>query len=160
MEKLDIYDINGNRTGKTIIRGDKNFADGEYIKLAVIYFKANNKYLLQKCSKEKGGEYAVTGGHVPCGYTSFQQAIIEVKEELGLEIDSNKLKFLGTHIKGAHAMFDVYLYEDDSIFDFNFVLQEEEVESVCWLTKEEIQNLINKNLLRASSTEHYNKFIK
>jgi len=160
MEKLDIYDIDGNLTGKIINRGDKNFQEGEYIKLAVIYIKANNKYLMQKCSELKGGEYAITGGHVPSGFTSFEQASIEVKEELGLDLDSNKLKFLGTHIKGAHGMFDVYLYEDDSIFDFNFILQEEEVESVCWLTKEEIEELIDKNLVRTSTVEHYNKFIK
>lgn len=160
MEKLDIYDINGNKTGKTINRGDKNFGDDEYIKLAVVYLKSNNKYLIQKCSQQKGGEYAITGGHTTSGNTSFEQAIIETKEELNLNINPNKLQFLGSHIIGKHAMFDVFLYEDNSLTNFNFTLQPEEVEAVYWLTKSEFEDLIKQNLVRKSSIEHYNKFIK
>ena len=75
MEKLDLYNADGEKLNKTIFRGTKP-EDGEFIKLSVIYIKSGNKYLFQKCSEEKGGEYAVTGGHVSAGNTREEQAAI------------------------------------------------------------------------------------
>lgn len=40
MELLDLYDINGNLTGKTVVRGT-SFTNG-YIKLAVIIIQNKN----------------------------------------------------------------------------------------------------------------------
>lgn len=158
MEKLDLYNSNGEKLNKTIFRGTKP-EDGEFIKLAVIYIKSRNKYLLQKCSEQKGGEFAVTGGHVSAGNSSEEQAVIEIKEELGIDIDKTKLTFVGSMFKGK-AIFDVYVYEDNNLIDFNFDLQLEEVAEVCWLTKTEIEDLIGKGVVRESTCLHYNKFIK
>ena len=158
MEKLDVYALDGTKTQKVVNRGEV-LGEGEYIKLAIVYLKCGNKFLVQKCSAEKGGEYAITGGHVSSGNTSKQQAKIEVMEELGLDIDLQKLEFVGSLVKG-HGMFDVFLYQDNTLENHSFVLQTEEVESVFWLEKFEIDNIIEQNLMRASSCEHYKKFIK
>ena len=158
MEKLDLYTKDGTLTGKVINRGEKP-QNGEYIKLCVVYLKCQNKFLMQKCSVQKGGEYAITGGHVSSGNTSISQAVIEVKEELGFDIDISKLQFLG-NIYRPTAIFDVFLYEDSNLQNLEITLQEEEVESVSWLTKSEIDNLISLGLVRPSSCEHYTKFIK
>lgn len=158
MEKLDLYNADGEKLNKTIFRGTKP-EDGEFIKLSVIYIKSGNKYLFQKCSEEKCGEYAVTGGHVSAGNTSEEQAAIEIKEELGINIDKTKLTFVGSLFRGK-AIFDVYLYEDDALLDFNFELQVEEVANVYWLEKSEIETLINNGVVRESTCLHYNKFIK
>ena len=158
MEILDLYDKSGNKLNKTIIRGNKP-NENEYIKITVVYLKAQDKYLVQKCSEAKGGEYAITGGHVSSGNTSSKQAVIEVQEELGLDIIEEKLQLLGNIYKNT-AMFDIYLYEDDSLINANTTLQLEEVESIEWLTKTEIENLIAKGLVRQSSVIHYEKYIK
>ena len=158
MEILDLYNANGEKLNKTIARGQKP-VEGEYIKLAVVYVKCGDKYLLQKCSKEKGGEYAITGGHVPSGFTSLQQACVETEEELGLHLSTNDLKYLGSMPRGS-AIFDVFLYENDNLKDFNFVLQEEEVEGVYWYTKAQIEKMIEQGVVRKSSCLHYEKFIK
>lgn len=157
MEKLDVYDIDGNKTQKVVNRGEQ-LGQGEYIKLAVVYLKCGNKYLVQKCSKQKGGEYAITGGHTTSGNTSKQQAHIEVMEELGIMIDKQKLVYLGNIIKG-HGIFDVFLYEDNNLEKQKFVLQAEEVENVFWFDKTQICDLIDKKLMRESSCLHYLKFI-
>ena len=115
--------------------------------------------MFQKCSEEKGGEYAVTGGHVSAGNTSEEQAAIEIKEELGINIDKTKFTFVGSLFSGK-AIFDVYIYEDDALLDFNFELQVEEVANVYWLEKSEIETLINNGVVRESTCLHYNKFIK
>lgn len=160
MEYLDLYDIHGNLLNKVIARGDKNFEDGEYIKLAVIWLKCKDKYLIQKSSVEKGSDYAVTGGHVTTGFTSREQAVVELNEELGITVDKDELIYLGTIVRGSHAMFDVYLYEDDNLENTTFEYQVEEVESAKWYETNEIDELIAKGLFRASSTLHYEKFIK
>lgn len=158
MEILDLYNKNGEKLNKTIIRGEK-IDENEYIKLTVVYIKCGDYYLIQKCSKEKGGVYAFTGGHVSSGNSSLVQACIEVKEELGLDLDAKKLKFLG-NIYRKSAIFDIYLYEDNNLKTYDFKLQTQEVESVHWLTKTEIEELIDKGLVRESSCQHYSKFIK
>ena len=158
MEKLDLYDIDGNLLGKTIFRGEKP-NEGEYIKLAVVYIKSGDKFLFQKCSPEKGGEYAVTGGHVPAGVTSKEQAVVEVKEELGIDISAQKLQYVG-NINRGKAIFDVYLYEDDALQNAEFVLQTEEVENVYWFTKEEFEALIATGEVRQSTCQQFEKFFK
>lgn len=158
IEILDLYNANDEKLNKTIFRGEKP-AENEYIKLAVVYIKSGNKYLMQKCSEQKGGEFAVTGGHVSAGNSGEEQAVIEVKEELGFDIDKTKLIFVGNMFKGK-AIFAVYLYEDKNLIDYNFELQTEEVAEVCWLTKTEIEDLIGKGVVRESTCLHYNKFIK
>lgn len=159
MELLDLYDINGNKLNKTIERGNKNLLNGEYIKLSTVWIKAEDKFLIQKCSEQKGGEYAVTGGHVPNGVTPLDQAVIEANEELGISIKKSALKYLGC-ITLKHAMFEVYLYCNNNLIDNKFTLQQEEVESVHWLNKTEIDMLISNNLFRKSSAEQFNKYIK
>ena len=159
MELLEVYDFDGNKTGRIIVRGNKDLAEGECIKLVTIWIKSKDKYLIQKCNKEKGGEYAVTGGHVTSGNTTVQQAVLECKEELNLNLDKNKLKFLGNVFK-EHAIFDVYIYEDENLLKYKFQLQKEEVESVSWKTMDEIDELCKDNVFRTSSKIQFAKFIK
>lgn len=159
MELLGLFNKEGEYLNKNIVRGNKDFKDGEYIKLATIWIKKDDQYLIQKCSEQKGGEYAVSGGHVTDGNSSKEQAVMELNEELGLNVDINDLRFLG-NIYRAHAIFDVYLVADIDFDIHKCVLQESEVESVHWLTKKQIEKLIANNKFRKSSEEQYDKFIK
>lgn len=159
MEILDLYDIDGNKLDKTIIRGQEKPGDGEYIKLCVIYIKCKDRFLYQKCSVAKGGEYAVTGGHVSTGHDSATQMVIELEEELGLTVDKDRLTLIGHMVRDV-ALFDIYMLEDDTLESYNFVLQESEVESIHWFTKAEVEALIDQGLVRKSSCIHYEKFIK
>ena len=159
MELLGLFNKEGEYLNKNIVRGNKDFKDGEYIKLATIWIKKDDQYLIQKCSEQKGGEYAVSGGHVTDGNSSKEQAVMELNEELGLIVDINDLRFLG-NIYRAHAIFDVYLVADIDFDIHKCVLQESEVESVHWLTKKQIEKLIANNKFRKSSEEQYDKFIK
>ena len=95
MEILDIYDDNGNLTGKTIKRGDKSVKLNmhEHIALSVIFIEnSEGKYLIQKTSQEKGGEFSSTGGHVDSGETPYGAIKREVKEELGIDISNDEIK--------------------------------------------------------------------
>ena len=80
MEILDIYDSNGNPTGKKITRGKDKLNENEFIKLVVVWIEYNGKYLIQKTSKEKDSVYAITGGHLTSGNSETEQIVIEVRE--------------------------------------------------------------------------------
>ena len=54
MELLDIYDNDGNVTGRTIVRGDKTakLNENEHIAVAVIFIENDKgEFLIQKTSK-------------------------------------------------------------------------------------------------------------
>ena len=162
MEILDVYDIKGNKLDKTTVRGNLQLKEGEeFIKIVTVWFRSGIRYLIQLVSKQKGSEYAVTGGHVPTGSTSREQAKVECREELGFDLDDDKLKFIGSVVE-TRVIIDVYLYEDEDIDleEVEFNLQEEEVESVVWLTKDEMEDMILKGILRDSTAHQYMVYIK
>lgn len=157
MEKLELYDENNKPTGKSVLRGDKNIEEGLRIKLVTVWFQKGNNFLLQKSSQEKGGEIAVTGGHVPYGETSLSQAVIEVEEELGVSVLDKDLVYVGNIIL-PKVIFDVYKCEKE--LPSNLKLQKEEVAETMWATKEEIQKWINGGVLRKSTQLQYETFFK
>lgn len=159
MEILDVFDISGNSIGKRITRGKDKLTEGEFIKLVVVWIEDNGKFLIQKTSKEKDSVYAVTGGHLTFGNSATKQIAIEVKEELGVDIDEKKLKFLGNIIL-KNAIFEVYLCKNQIDKNTKLTLQKEEVENVFWMNKDEIDELIKAGVFRKSSEEHYKRFIK
>ena len=98
------------------------------------------KFLFQKCSVEKGGEYAVTGGHVSAGNTSREQAAIEIKEELGLDVVKAKYMSSKYHQKKEILLLNfIVIVEDKAI-----KLKEDEIAEARWCTPEEALSLIRK----------------
>ena len=150
MEFLDLYDKTGKSLNKKIVRGTLNLAKNEFIKLVTVWIKCQGKYLIQKTSKQKGDEYAVSGGHVQAGKTSLEQACLELQEELNLNLITNQLKLLG-NILWQNLIFDVYLYEDDNLMQTNFDLQLSEVADVVWLSVDEIKVLATLGKVRKST---------
>lgn len=148
MEYLDLYDANGNLIGEKVLRtkGMKP-ENGKYIKIVIVFIKNDeNKFLIQKTSKEKGSVWATTGGLVSSGYTSDETVVKEIEEELGLIVDFKELKHIET-IKREHAFQDTY-YLEKNINIEDLKIQEEEVEFVKWLSIDEIKELINKGEFR------------
>lgn len=158
MEFLSIYDNNKQKTPKKIQRGVKP-KENEHILITIIIIENNdNKYLVQKTSKEKGNNYAFTGGHVTYNETSKDAIIREVKEELGIDISKERIKYV-TDIELGIPFMDIYYLKDDIKLK-DLTLQEEEVESINYLTKEEIEALIRNNKFRKSHEKAFNKYQK
>jgi len=159
MEYLDLYDENRNFTGNTILRGSGKPEPGNFINLVIIFIKNDeNKFLIQKTSKEKKGIWATTGGHVKSGQT-FKEAIIEeVKEELGIDISRENFKLVYTE-KFEFAFMDVY-YLEKNIDIKDMKIQEEEVEFVKWLSIDEIRKLIENGEFRRGNINAFEYIIK
>lgn len=96
MEKRDLYDKNRNLTGKTIYKGE-SVPEGSYIVVVLIYIQnSKGEFLLQKRSARKNGLWATTGGHPKSGEDSIQGILTEVKEEIGVDLNPEKLvKYYG-----------------------------------------------------------------
>lgn len=159
MEKRDLYDINRNLTGETIYKGD-SIPDGKFI-LVVLSFIQNSKgeFLIQKRSVQKGGKYASTGGHAKTGETSIQAMMTEINEELSLNANEDELHLVYSGREDEDKIFfDLYYMKKD--FSTNsLILQKEEVESVKWMTVNEIKQLISTNEFLDSNVDEFYKIL-
>ena len=148
MELLDIYDSLGNKTGRIVERGNKDeiFGEDEHIALAIIYIENNKgEFLIQKTSKEKGGHYSSTGGHINHGEDALSTIMREVEEELGIDIRKDNIISLGHICVDFPVRFIFYLKKD---LDLNAItLQKDEVESVSFMSADEIRNILDKGLM-------------
>ena len=162
MEILDLYDDNGKLLNETIPRGEK-VVNGKNIMLSVIFIKnEEGKYLIQKTSKEKGSKYSSTGGHVIHGEDGFTTIVRELDEELGLKVDDKEIKYITTFkYPNKNCIFNVYELDIASLNLNNVKLQESEVESINFLSKDEIEKIINDgNFLESHAYIFKNYIIK
>lgn len=153
MEKRDLYDKDRNLTGKTIFKGDP-IPKGNYIIVILVMIQnSKGEFLIQKRSKQKGGKFAATGGHVKSGQTSVEGMIDEIQEEIGLAVKPEELELLYSAREDEQdVFFDLYYMKKD--FEISdLVLQEEEVESVSWKTIEEIDKLIKEDMFLINHAE-------
>lgn len=159
MEKRDLYDINRNLTGETIYKGD-SIPDGKFI-LVVLSFIQNSKgeFLIQKRSVQKGGKYASTGGHAKTGETSIQAMMTEINEEIGLKVNEDELNLVYSGRDDIDKVFfDIYYIKKDFSTDI-LTLQEEEVESVKWLSIDKIKHLISTNEFLDNHVEEFYRIL-
>lgn len=126
--------------------------------IILIFIENDGKFLIQKSSKEKGSEYATTGGHVTYNDDGFMTCKKEVSEELGIQLRDDEIECVDT-IDYKNCFCEIY-YSSKYININELKLQEEEVESVNWFSKEEIENLIENNQFRKGNIEAFNKIIE
>ncbi|MBR6137286.1 MAG: NUDIX hydrolase [Bacilli bacterium] len=160
MELLDVYDNNGNVTGRTIIRGDKTAVlnENEHIAVAVIFIEnENGEFLIQKTSEEKGGEYSSTGGHVDSGETPLTTIKREVKEELGYNIDNEKIEEYGFMLYDMPIRYLYYLKKNIPLSELT--IQKEEVAFVEYMSVSKIKELIESNQMLKSHGIMFNELM-
>ncbi len=145
MELWDVYDKDGNLTGKTISRmvGGKLMPAGEYhLAVTVVIINSKGEMFCTRRSPEKPlfpGMWENTGGSVLAGETSLQGAIRELKEETGLTAAPEELTFL-YRSKLPDSFMDVYgLRRDFPIGEVTF--QPGETDGAKWFPYEEWEKL-------------------
>ena len=116
----------------------------------VAAFIVNDKgqVLLQKRSKNKRfnpNKWALCAGHVDA-YESLKTAILrEIKEEIGIDVDSNELVPFGEKefvIKDSNSHI-TYLYcVKSNLNEEDFIIQEEELSEVKWFDIEDVIKMI------------------
>lgn len=147
MEKHELVDINGNRTGKVLThveaRNLNNVPNECYISVVgVVIINDNHELLLQKRSKNKRvnpSKWGICGGKVDLGETPLDAGIRETAEEIGVVLNKKELKILNRTTDGK-LHFTVY-YVRKNIDINKCKLQKEEVEEVKYFKINELQGL-------------------
>lgn len=161
MEKRDLYDKQRNLTGKTIFKGEE-IPEGLYIVVVLIFIQnSQGKFLIQKRSIAKNGKYASTGGHPKSGENSIEGIITEVKEEIGLELNKEDLKlFFSARSEEERVFWDDYYIKLDIDNIENLKLQKEEVESISWMSEDEIKQLMKEDRFFENHFEEFERLLE
>ena len=143
MELWDILDVTGNKTGRTIVRGQP-LKDGEYHLTVHIYIINNERgFLIQKRSLKKDlrpGQWDVTGGAVVSGEDSLTGVIREAYEELGITLKPEKFSYI-TRLYRKQCFVDVWAAFAAVSLD-NVIMQDGEVDEVRFVKAEDVINII------------------
>lgn len=145
MELLDLYDSDLRPTGLTIERG-KWVPPGMMIPIVAVYvYNDQGQYLIQKVAPRKGNYYSTTAGHVQSGERDFALAMLrELKEEIGLSATKTELQLI--KIRRYEYKF-TFLYMLRSNVPVEMLrLQKDEVDSVGWMSRNEIEALCKAGL--------------
>lgn len=100
----------------------------------------------------------MTGGSVIKGETSLEAIKREVKEELGIELDTNKVIKI-KHYRTDNVWLDEYIVKQNINLN-NIVLQEEEVCEVRFATFNEIETLLKQKKFINNRWEYVRDEIK
>ena len=157
-EERDLYNKNLELTDKTYFKGDK--IPENYFPMVVMIAIQNSKgeFLMQKRIKSKGGDWGVTGGHPKHGETPEQGIITEVKEELGIDIKSQKIIEFERGCDGKDCYIMYYTKMDLDID--KLVIQLDELEEVRWFSKNQLQKMADEKKLNKDQLDFFNKCIK
>lgn len=153
-ELVDVLDENGKKIG--VCTRAEVHEKGLWHKSVHVWIVSNSgKLLLQKRCKTKKFYPNVWdcafAGHVDYDESSLNACLREGKEELGIELDEKKLKFLFTNKESLfhdgivnNEFVDIFVYEDDVDLN-NLTLQADEVSDVKMVEAEKFFQLIKKH---------------
>ena len=155
MESFDVLNEYGEFTGKIATR-EECHKNGYWHRAVYAFIIDNNgNVLLQKRSAKKKlwpNMWDVTvGGHVDSGEFGRQALIRETKEELGIEISDEDIKYLvgSTSINEQGDIINKHYNEcyliTKNIDVSNVVIQKEEVSEVKYFSREELIKRIDNN---------------
>ena len=154
MEKLDILDEKGNKTGEIALKGDAH-AKGLWHRAVHIWFvNSKGELLLQHRSASKRAYPSCwdisVAGHVSAGENSITSAIRETEEEIGLMLKPEDFILIGTLAKQDilndrtyldNEFEDIYIVKKDVEIS-SLKMQLEEVDDLRFISKEELQQWV------------------
>ena len=149
MELWDIYDINRNKTGKTIDRhSDERLKDGEYhLVVEAIIINSKGEILLSKRSEFKQKYplmWECTGGSCIKDESSIEAILREIKQELGIELKEKDAIFYKTlRDDNAKDFKDIWIFRKDVQIE-DLIFEDLEVIEAKWVTIKEFEMMYNK----------------
>ena len=162
-EIIDEYNSRGEKIG--VIDKDIAHEKGLWHKSVHVWLiNSNNEILLQyRCAEKK--LYPNTwdcsfAGHIDAGESSIQAVQREGKEEIGIDVDLDKLTFILTNREklkyesiNSNEFVDIFILKQDFKLD-EISFQKEEVSDAKYVSIEEFFNLIDNNKLFPHKIEY------
>ena len=146
MEERDFINKNRKRIGETTTE-ESNIAEGKYVQIVIICIENDKKeFLIQKRAEKKNGKWALTGGHVISGEESVHAILREVQEELGLQLEEEKIEMVFS--KRAYDCFvDIY-YVKTEVNLLDLKLEKEEKKTKKRKKQKKIKKLKKNDKLK------------
>ena len=160
MELIEVYGEDGKKVGKCVQRGssDEVYLPNEHNAVSIIFIEnSKGEFLIQKASKDKGGLYSSTGGHIDKGEDEYIALLREVKEELGIDIKNEKIVSLGYRLLDFPVRFLYYLKKD---IDIKNIHVNDEVEYVEYKSINEINDLIYSCMMNKGHSLMFREIMK
>lgn len=151
MERFDILDINGERTGRTALKGTALRTGEYYLGVHVYVYRTPDIFLLQQRALDKKflpGGWDIHMGHVIAGESSSQAAVREIQEELGVDVRMANFRHAHRFLwEEYHHMVDIYFLKLDKMIS-ELHLQASEVIDVKFVSRSEMIELVTKMYYR------------
>lgn len=144
-ELWDLYDAQGNLTGRTMTRGEE-VPSGMY-HLAVHIWPMNSKgeFLVQRRSPTvqwKPNLWAVTGGSAISGENALSAARRELREEIGYAAAESDMHQIAC-LRRTNSFCCVFVVQTDWPVE-SFTLQKEEVSAVQWCDRSKLLQMLSE----------------
>lgn len=148
MEIWDVVDKFGNKTGRTIKKGEPMQKEDYHLSVSVWIQNDNGQFLISQRVPKKiaPNMWETTGGSAISGEDSLTAALREAKEELGISLHPQNgsifKRYTYPHSSGDGAAYiEVWLFKQN--IDINtVVLHKEETCNVVWASKGQIKEMI------------------
>ena len=150
MEYWDIYDKDGNFTGRKKGKYEKWDKDEYHLATEVWVINSKKQILIQQRSEKcqlLPGIWALTTGRVVSGETTRQGCIRELKEELGIEAREEECNLVKSLLKNRLGMiWDIYFLRKDVELE-DVTLQKEEVSTVKLVNTDEFRDMLKEGIM-------------
>jgi isopentenyl-diphosphate delta-isomerase len=154
MEMIDIYDELGQKSGKTEEKYEAHRNALIHKGVCVWIINSNDEILLQTRNSQVMFPNMMDisfSGHIQAGETSLEAAIREGKEELGIDLEIDKLQYLFScreygEVDGyfENEIDDVFLYRTDILLE-EYSFCDNEVKEVSYVSLEKLKIMVETN---------------
>ena len=147
-ERWDLYDAQGRRTGRTMLRGEEVPAGLYHLAVHIWPRNSRGEFLVQRRApgvQWKPNLWAVTGGSAIAGEDAQAAARRELREEIGYDARDGELEQVAC-LRRTNSFCGVFSLRIDWPAE-QFVLQPEEVSAVQWCDSAKLMRMIADNAL-------------
>ena len=161
-EYWDIYDADGNKTGRLHKRGEP-MQEGEYhLVVHVWVVNSNGNFLIQKRipgTKDISNKWEAVGGHAVAGESSLQAAVREAQEEIGIILDPSNGQLFMRYIEknpthDGSAFCDVWVFKQDVNIN-DVVLNPGEACDAMLANAADITKMVSEGIFRSRNCYPY-----
>lgn len=161
MELLDIYDREGNPTGRIQPRDTSLAGEDSVLVVDVWIVGSDGRFLLSKRAQEvmtEPGVWQMTCGCVASGEDSYTGALREVEEELGIQLTTQGELYGRFQI--PHLLIDAWVFREDvDIGDVK--LQPGETCDSMWAHSKQVRELLDTGrFIHPRRLPYIQKFLK
>lgn len=158
MELWELYDDDKKNTGLVIQRGEPIPKGYHFLCVEVWIINVNQEALLTKRHPDKPVYpccWEIPGGGVIKAESEKEAAVREVKEETGIKIPIEKLRFMGDYVGNSYIISTYFYYLEGNPYP-KLTLQKEEVTDARWVALDQLNN--EKQVIREKIERFFKYF--